>query len=335
MREIHQNRFLAVAAPFFFVVAGGLVAPWIMAEEFPQAEISSKFIRAKLYLPNAERGYYRGSRFDWSGVIASLEYKGHSFFGVWFPRYDPYLHDAITGPVEEFRSGGSELGNALGFNEAKPGETFLKIGVGVLRRPDDAPYSFARRYDILNPGHWVSRPEADRVEFVQELSDDLGYRYHYEKTVRLSSKQPELILEHRLKNMGRRTIETDVYNHDFFVIDGQPTGPDFVVTFPFQPKAVADLKGLAEIRGNEWHYLRELQRGESVESVLTGFSDNVKDNEIRVENRKTGVGIREIGDRPLATINFWSIRTTLCPEAYIHMKIEPGQEFKWSIRYEF
>ncbi len=34
-------------------------------------------------------------------------------------------------------------------------------------------------------------------------------------------------------------------------------------------------------------------------------------------------------------LNFWSIRTTVCPEAYIHLTIKPGQEVKWKIRYQF
>ena len=303
---------------------------------FPQAQISNGKIRATLYLPNADSGYYRGSRFDWSGVIKNLEYKGHSYFGVWFPRYDPRLHDSITGPVEEFRSGNANTGNALGYDDAKPGEGFVKIGVGVLRKPDASAYSFAKQYEIVNPGIWTSRPGRDRVEFVQELQDDTGYCYRYEKVVKLLPNRPELVLEHRLKNTGKKVIETDVYDHDFYVIDGQPTGPGVTVTFNFEPRVEGPgLGGRAEIKGNKLIYTKELPWHESAASWLTGFGSSVKDNDIRVENVKAGAGVREIGDRPLAKLNFWSIRPTVCPEAYIHMKIAPGQEFRWKIRYIF
>src|SRR5450432_3389805 len=104
----------------------------LVAADFPRAEISNGSVRAKLYLPDPDNGYYRATRFDWSGVIASLEYKGHNYFGVWFPRYDPKINDAITGPVEEYRTGES----ALGYENAKTGETFIRIGVGVLRKPE-------------------------------------------------------------------------------------------------------------------------------------------------------------------------------------------------------
>lgn len=86
--------------------------------QFPQAEISNGQIHAKLYLPDPQNGYYRATRFDWSGVISSLEWNGHNYFGQWFERYDPKLHDSITGPVEEFLTNSS----GLGYDEAKPGE---------------------------------------------------------------------------------------------------------------------------------------------------------------------------------------------------------------------
>src|SRR5690242_11375781 len=107
-----------------------LVAVSLAAAEFPEASISNGEIRARLLLPDPARGYYRGTRFDWSGAIASLQYKGHEYFGQWFEKYDPKTHDAIMGPVEEFRSDDGGLGYAA----AKVGDTFVRIGVGVVRK---------------------------------------------------------------------------------------------------------------------------------------------------------------------------------------------------------
>ena len=106
-----------------------LAAATLAAADFPQAEISNGSVRAKLYLPDARQGYYRATRFDWSGQIASLEFQGHNFFGQWFDRYDPKLHDSILGPVEEFLTNGM----GLGYKDVKAGESFVKIGVGVLQ----------------------------------------------------------------------------------------------------------------------------------------------------------------------------------------------------------
>ena len=300
---------------------------------FPQAEISNSVLKAKLLLPDPDHGYYRGSRFDWSGVIESVVYKGHEFFGQWFEHYDPFLHDAIMGPVEEFRG----PDGAIGYDEAKPGGYFVKIGVGVLRKADDSKYNFAGSYQLVNPGRRIVTPEHDRVVFTHELNNGDGYSYVYRKIVRVQGNKPELVIEHSLKNVGKRVIDTSVYNHDFYMIDKQPSGPDFRVQFTFEPKVTVDqLNGLAEFHGDELVYKRELGgHGESIFATVNGFGDTAKDNDIIVENPKAGAGVREIGNRPLSLVNFWSIRSTVCPEAYIHMRVEPGKTFTWKIVYRF
>ena len=295
----------------------------------PQAEISNSQIRAKLYLPDAQDGYYRGTRFDWSGVISSLEWNGHSYFGQWFDRYDPKIHDAIQGPVEEFLTNGS----GLGYEEAKPGEPFVKIGVGALRRPDETPFRQFHTYEIADAGKWTVRQSRDAIQFTQELGDTNGYAYVYGKTVRLEGNR--LILEHRLRNTGRKAISTSVYEHNFFMLDRQATGPDTVVKFRFDARAKADLHGLAETRGNDLRYLHELERGQTVFSELTGYGGSAPDYDIRVENTRTGAAVRQTGDHPLSKLVLWSIRTTVCPEAYIDIQVEPGKEAAWRIAYEF
>lgn len=291
----------------------------------PQATISSGRTRAQLYLPDAQAGYYRGTRFDWSGVIASLEWNRHSYFGQWFPRYDPKLHDAITGPVEEFSS--------LGYEEAKPGERFVRIGVGAVRKPAEAEYRRFSTYEIVDPGTWTVRRSGDRVELLHTLRDTGGYAYEYRKIVRL--EDDALVLEHRLKNTGRKAIAASVYNHNFFMLDNQPTGPDFVLRFPFEIRAVAPLANAAETRGRDFVWLKELQTGQTVQTQLTGFGPTAKDHQFRLENRKTGAGVRQTSDRPITRFNLWSIRSNISPEAYIDLSIAPGQASSWRITSEF
>jgi hypothetical protein len=316
------------------LMALALAAAPLAAQDFPQAEISNGQIKAKLYLPNAEKGYYRSTRFDWSGVIPSLEYKGHQFFGQWFPRYDPKVNDSIQGPVEEFGS------NALGFEAAQPGGVFVKIGVGALRKPDGGrPYSSFTTYDIVDNGKWSVRTGADFVEFTQELKDAGGYSYVYRKTVRLAKDKPVMTLEHSLRNTGQKAIDTNVYDHNFFMIDAKPTSPDFVVKFPFEVKAARPMAQggvtLAETSGKELHFTQEFQNRQTAQSDLTGYGASASDFDFRVENRKLGVGVRETGDHPITRINFWAPRNVICPEAYNEFHVDPGKEATWKIQYEF
>ena len=300
--------------------------------DYPKALISNGLIHAVVLLPDANVGYYRGTRFDWSGVIGCLEYKSHNYFGVWFPHYDPHLHDAITGPVEEFRPRDA---NPLLYDRAKPGEPFVKVGVGVLRRIDDGPYRFTAAYPMVDGGKWSFQTKPDGVSFRHHLTGPSGISYIYKKTLKLEKRQPVLLVQHELRNTGTETIETDVYNHDFFVIDGTPTGPAMAVRFPFDPKAEPGLANGAAIKGKEIVYGRELQTGESAAGSLTGFSNNVSDYDFVVENRNTGVGVQQTGDLPISSMYFWSIRTTICPEAYVHLKVSPGETSRWTVRYRF
>jgi hypothetical protein len=307
--------------------------PGLPAAEAPEAAISNGLLSAKLSLPDPVNGYYRATRFDWSGQMPDLQYKGHSYFGMWNPApYDPKLHDAIMGPVEEFLTNGM----GLGYADAKAGGTFLKIGVGVIRKPDEPKFQQFKTYEIVDPGKWTVKKHADSVEFTQVVKDPgSGYAYEYTKVVRLVKGKPDMVLEHRLKNTGSKAIESDVYEHNFYMIDKQPTGPDVVVKFPFEVHNKVDLHGMAETRGKELVYLKEIEKGQSVQSELTGFGTDAKDYDISEENTKTGAGVRQTSDRPVVRINYWSIRSTACPEAYIHMNIEPGKEFTWKIMYNF
>ncbi len=316
-----------------FAAAYLLLCALACAADFPEASISNGPLHAKLYLPDAQKGYYQATRFDWSGQMPSLEYKGHTYFGNWNPApYNPKLHDAIMGPVEEFLTEGA----GLGYAEAKAGGTFLKIGVGVIRKPEEHSFQQFKTYEIVDPGKWVVKTKDDSVEFTQTVADpSSGYAYQYTKVVQLVKGKPFMTLAHRLKNTGKKIIESDVYEHNFYMLDAQPTGPDVVVRFPFEVHATQDLRGLAQIKGNELIYLKELTGRESAQSNLTGFGSDPKDYNISEENTKTGAGVRQTCDRPLVRINYWSIRSTACPEAYVHMKIAPGETFTWKISYEF
>jgi hypothetical protein len=223
----------------------------------------------------------------------------------------------------------------LGYEEAKPGESFVKIGVGALRKPEEPAFRQFATYDITDGGKWTINKGPDFVEFTHELSDTLGYAYVYKKTVRLAPGKAEMVLEHSLRNTGKKPISTSVYEHNFYMLDHQPAGPDYRVRFPFAVHPQADLRGLAEARGKEFTYLKELQEGQHVFTAMDGFGETARDYDIRVENRKAGIGVRQTSDRPMAKLVFWSIRTTVCPEAFIDLKVEPGQEAKWRIHYEF
>jgi hypothetical protein len=320
-----------------------LITGLLPAADFPDAEISNDRLSVKIFLPDVNRGFYRATRFDWSGVIHSLKSAGHEYYGLWFQSIDPAVHDfvykgadivaspctGISGPVDEF--------SPLGWDEAKPGATFVKIGVGVLRRPDNAKYDNFRLYDLADPGKWTINQGSESIEFTQQVHDHAsGYGYTYRKSVRLARGKAQMILEHRLGNTGTHSIRTRVYNHNFLVLDGKPPGPGLVITVPFQihTKQPPD-KRWAEVRGNQIVYLKELANEDIVTTPLRGFSSSATDNQIRIENSTLGAGMKITGNRPLVSEGLWSIRAVVAMEPFVSIEIEPAHEFSWASTYEY
>ena len=313
---------------------------------YPSKQLSNGILTAKIYLPDADKGFYRGTRFDWAGVIGSLEYNGHEYYGPFFEQFDPSVSDVVigdpikaginssaSGPVEEFVS--VPDGPALGYTEAKPGEAFCKIGVGSLRKINDAPYSSYVNYPILDSGQRSQNSGPDWIELTQKLECGSGYAYTYTKTIRFEKNEPVMTIEHRLVNTGKKPIDTQVYDHNFLRIDHQPTGPDVSMRFPFSLVPTSPLKKLGEIRGNQLVFLQELKGHDIFGTHLKGFGNTAADYEITVENHKTGAGVVIRGDQPLTSIEIWAVRTVVAPEPYVAMKIAIGQEFRWKYTYRF
>jgi hypothetical protein len=308
----------------------------------PQAQLDNGVLHVTVDLPNASEGFYQGTRFDWSGVIANLTFAGHSYYGPWFEKIDPSVRDYIfappdiiagkasadTGPVEEF--------SPLGFDAAKPGGTFVKIGVGILRKPDDQRYSSMYGYSIVDPPAWKIRAKRTSIEFTQRVLDSAsGYGYLYTKTLRLLPGQPRMTIEHTLKNLGRLPIVTDVYDHNFTVLDHQPIGPDFSVTLPFAIHLDRPIKPeLGAVEGNRIVYRRLLADHESID-VHSTFNPAQPNNDIRVENSRVKAGVRITGDHPLTKFELWSIRSVMGIEPFIHLMAAPGETIHWKYTYVY
>jgi hypothetical protein len=142
------------------LVSLGLLGAAAMQSPPPAADITNGLVSATIYLPHTVNGFYRSTRFDWSGMIARLDHAGHHYYGPWFTRRDDAVRDfiyagddivvsaqsAAVGPAEEFRL-------PIGYEAAPAGGTFVKMGVGVLRKPDAAAYSPYKTYEIVNADH--------------------------------------------------------------------------------------------------------------------------------------------------------------------------------------
>lgn len=280
-------------------------------------KIESSRLKAIFHEPGD--GFYRGTRFDRGGVADSILFYGEEIAAPWFDTYRPEMHDAVQGPAEEF--------SAVGFEEAAPGDTFMKIGVGLLRRPDDAPYDRFRLYEIADPGKWTLTSGKNRAVFRHELA----HWYDYRKEIALTGESG-LEISHAL-TVKDHPLEGDMYNHNFWTLGSLATCPGRRLDFPFRPtghwRAEYDSVALTE---SGIRFSRALAKGES---VFMGDlqADGAALTPYRLAVRQDRISVEIEGDRPVSHIVFWANHRIACLEPYIRISVAPGETFSWTIKY--
>jgi hypothetical protein len=279
-------------------------------------------------------GTYCGSRFSWAGIISHVKCGGHRLFGPWRPgKYSPDEHDNVTGTAGEFGMGIADMPSPLGFNDAAAGGHFVKIGVGVLRRPDMLPYSFARSYDIVDAPHWQVRQIDQGIDMRQVLAHD-AYGYDYCHRIELVPGSKSFVTRHTLTNTGRKVIHQTHYSHNFMVIDELPIGSDYEVMLPFSPKNSFGPDSVIYVDGRSLKFRTPIPVGEAVFTQLSGFGDTSVDNQVTIRNRKAGVDVRITGDRPVLRYHFFAVAGALCPEPFVDIHATPGETVAWQHRYD-
>ncbi len=258
---------------------------------------------------------YRGSRFDWTGTVVQVTLDGrHTFCGA-----EPPGGTGGVGLHNEFG-----LFAAIGYDEAAPGERFPKLGVGLLTRPDDGRYRFARPHEI-EPFPMTASATGDSAGFTVEPRECRGYAARLVK--RLAVKEDTLRIGYGLENVGTRPLETHEYVHNFLCLDGQPVGPDYRLSVPtasldwLTPPLRADGERITWAQTpHEAFYGRT--SAFAAADPCWGLSGG-------------GLAVRECTDRPWMTFALWGTDSVVSPEAFVAVRVPPGGRMAWERTYTF
>lgn len=265
---------------------------------------------------------YRGSRFDWTGFITQVTLdERHSFCAP--ESLTPGGGTGGAGLCSEFG-----IFSPIGYAETAPRGRFLKLGVGILTRPDQEAYSFARPYST-EPLPVVTERAADSVRFTTLPVECNGYEARLTRTISVAQNQINVACQ--LKNTGSRLIQTDEYCHNFVAFNSHPIGPEYQLRFPYRP--VADrLPDLLTAGGHQITW-REAP-GEPFFCRLTGFGPEPG---LRWEllHKPSGLAMREYGDFPTAGLTLWGTSHVVSPEVFVHICLPPGETLTWSRTFVF
>ena len=224
---------------------------------FPHVMIGNDALQATVFLPHAQKGYYRSSRFDWGSMV------GHFILRIPnspknvtlctsirpLPHRPLATEDAI-GIASEFGCGvrgelchqpGLKLASngVLGYGDAGAAGTFLKVGVGKLRRPlklrtDGFAYNFTWPYEFAElPGWEVDvLPERRGILLTQEVRHKRwGWRIRRKIHV-CSEGRPILCVDMTVTNLGDAGLTIPYASGNAFnMMRGPATGPGFGLGF--------------------------------------------------------------------------------------------------------
>ncbi len=292
-------------------------------DAYPHAVLSNGRSSVIVYHPDATNGYYRSSRFV-SASMMRASYGGVNCFSDYRVPHDPLRQDAASGCAEEFSM-------PIGFENAAAGGPFLKVGVGVLTRPDGKPYDFSREYAVRDAGRWTVQSGPMWSESVHEAAFD-GYAYRYRRRITLSNYG--FIVEHALSNAGKKTIVSSHYAHNFFSINGKPIGPGYAVNCNFYLMTGNKQPLLTAFGASDIRFLRAFGSNESFGAYPAGLVSNCIDAAVCVSLQDAG-GIIIRPRYPVQKTFFFAVSNAFCPEFFYSLNCAPGSNASWSTRYEF
>ena len=111
---------------------------------------------------------------------------------------------------------------------------------------------------------------------------------------------------------------------------------DVTITVPYEIKSTRPPdSNAAVITGNQFAYAKAVENTDRVAGGLQGFGPTASDNDFKIENRRSGTGIRIQGNRPLQNASVWSIRSVVAVEPFIEVAADPGKDFTWQYTYTF
>ena len=284
--------------------------------------LKNKNLEIQIDLPLSN---YNFSRFDWTGKIVSVKYKGIYISGVEKLNEEDDTKSG-KGFYNEF---GIEA--PVGYDEIREGDWFHKIGVGLLKK-DGAEYLFHRKYEI-QPASFDVSAKPDKISISCKSQSANGYSYEYKKEIKLV--ESGFIIKYHLKNTGSKTINTNEYDHNFIAINNEFISGDYILKFPFNlnPKlfdAIVNPEGKVEIGQKEITFTGTPNE-QFFFSNLSG-SENV-DAAWEILNTKSKIGISETGSFKTANVNLWGWKHVISPELFFDICVEPGKEVEWSRTY--
>lgn len=344
-----------------------------------------------VYLPVGidplESTYYVSSRFDHSSMIGSMKRRtrkivdgkmveeDHFLFGgeLWRRPHNSQYPESGIGLAAEFGvgddgafcffrcgwDGKDDVTNGLlGYDEARSGEPFLKIGVGKLIKgscpacDSTDNYRFNSPYEFAELPQWHVLQSTSNVLSMEHQAVVKSHGYKLHKNIVLNNN--EILVTNILTNLGSEPFSTAWYAHNFFTCDATPVREGYGVdlhirgqrgtgTRLFEEPGVigswaVPLQQFATVKEYRDHVSVDVFR--ALEDSTRIKAEFTKDSASRGEFSLHGCGTSiknnfpEVmrGDLPMYAYNLYLEKGTISPEPQLLIQLNPGGSTSWTQR---
>ncbi|MCA0133498.1 hypothetical protein [Winogradskyella alexanderae] len=269
--------------------------------------------------------HYDFPRFDWTGKLTLLKYKGVLVSG----------NEKIkANEIEQFGRGFyNEFGinTPIGFDEIAIDDWFHKIGVGLLRK-DKPHYFFLNNYDT-DPAIFNVKAKDNSIVMSCKGQFKNGYAYLLEKKINLLENG--FIVHYTLKNSGDKPIVTKEYNHNFLAINNNLIGKDYRLSFDFEinPSTFNDLVNPNNVMTLNGQHIMFKHKPESDFFISNISGGKLVKAKWCLEDTKNKIGITEEANFKTNSINLWGCGHVISPELFIDINIAPSTSKSWTRQY--
>lgn len=277
--------------------------------------------------PNDAQRYNRGVRFTPIAAVLAASLKKREFL------YHPVQHDPVddhAGLAAEFdlvAPGDPDAWLPPGYLEARVGEGYLKVGVGVLCKQADR-YSLFQHPKLLATATTTVVWHPDTADFHQVCSGTNGYAYDLRAVVRVGGNQVDV--EWALTNTGVRAFTTRSYSHNFFRLGDRDTGPGCELSFPYDFRATG-LEPQQEQAGRVIRFMAAVPRWANI--VVPWPAAYAGPNQCTLRRRDAGMAITCETSMPGMRTAVHVRPGYISPEQFIELNLAPGGGATWTRMY--
>ena len=275
---------------------------------------------------------YAGSRFDWTGFITQVRLDSRHTFAA----YESIIPGEGSGGIGFCNEFG--LNSPIGYDEAKIGGGYLKIGIGTVIRYDDRPGDRTQMLDLkIADRAEISWEHTETEAVFRAVNPEInGYRCTLQKRISLSDSC--VTIAYNLKNTGRKRIQTEEYLHNFLCIDGQNLGPNYRISMAirpdekmleassrFQPELIIgeDCLSLSRVYEGKAFYLKG-------KAAVSGAEYSWE-----ISEETTGCSVCEIDSFKPDCMAVWGTKYTVAPEVFVPIDLAPVEECSWFRKLRF